>query len=112
MVEEIHETNESLDLVTNTRIIKTNLKTTILGSGEAWFNLHTIMNMIRYAEMAKHHQITYDLKQENALIVHLPGKLVKFIKIGQELYVLKLEIKNSKSTKVQLLTQTKKNAIV
>jgi hypothetical protein len=70
-----------LDLVTNAKILKTNLKATIPGWSKAWFNLHAITNIFSYVEITKLHQITYNLEKEDAFIVHLPNKPVKFTTI-------------------------------
>ena len=55
LVEGIHETDESLDLVTNAGVLRTNLKANIPGWGKAWFSPHAITNIFSYAEMAKRH---------------------------------------------------------
>jgi hypothetical protein len=98
MVKNICETtNRLLDLVTNTRILRTTQKAIILGWGEAWFNPRAITNILCYAEMAKCHRITYNSNKEDAFTVHLPDKKVKFTKMDQSLYIFKPRI--TKSTK-------------
>jgi hypothetical protein len=96
MVEDIRETNNKLfDLVTDAGILRTTQKATIPGWGEAWFNPRAITNIFCYAEMAKHHRITYNLDKEDAFTVYLPDKKVKFAKTDQGLYVFKPKIKKS-----------------
>jgi hypothetical protein len=79
--------NELLDLITNARILCTMQKATIPGWGKAWFNLQAIINIFSYAEMAKHHQITYNSSKQDTFIVHLLDKQVKFTKTDQGLYI-------------------------
>ena len=55
LVEDIHQTDESLDLVTNAGILRTNLKANIPGWGKAWFSPYAITNIFSYAEIAKRH---------------------------------------------------------
>ena len=109
LVEGIHETNKSLDLVTNARIMRTNLKAIIPRWGKAWFSPYAITNIFSYAEMAKHHQITYNLNIEDAFVVHLPDKPVKFTRTDQGLYVFKPSIKQTTSQEVQLLNTIDEN---
>ena len=95
--------NESLDLMTNAGILRTTQKATIPGWGRAWFNNQARTNIFSYAEMAKRHHITYDSNIEDAFIVHLPHKKVKFTKTDQGLYVYKSRIKKTKKTKHQFM---------
>jgi hypothetical protein len=54
MVKDYQKTNNgSLDLVTNTGVLRTTQKATIPGLGKAWFNPHAIENIFSYTEMAK-----------------------------------------------------------
>jgi hypothetical protein len=89
-----------LDLVTNAGVLRTTKKATIPGWGKAWFNPHVITNIFSYAEMAKQYRITYDSNMEDAFIVHIPDKKVKFTKTEQGLHIFKLTINKSKGTSV------------
>jgi hypothetical protein len=81
MVRDIHNIdNKSHDLVTNAGILRTTQKATIPGWGKAWFNPQAISNIFSYAEMAKRHGITYDSNKEDAFIVYLSDKKIKFTK--------------------------------
>jgi hypothetical protein len=84
--------NESLDLVTNTGVLRTTQKATIPGWGKAWFNPHVIAKILSYAEMAKQHCITYNSNTKDAFVVNLPDKKVKFTKTEQGLYIFKPKI--------------------
>ena len=64
MVKKSYETNELLDLVTNTGILRTNLKATIPGLKEAWLNPYAITITFSYTGIANHYQIAYDLTKE------------------------------------------------
>jgi hypothetical protein len=46
-----------------------------------------LTNIFSYAEMAERYKITTDSEGENAFIVHLPDKKVKFEKNENNLYV-------------------------
>jgi hypothetical protein len=101
--------NKSLDLVTNAEILRTTQKATIPGWHEAWFNPRAITNIFSYAEMAKHHRITYDLEKEDAFIVYLLDKQVKFTMTDQGLYVFKPKIKKSKCKGSQFIITIDEN---
>jgi hypothetical protein len=96
--------NKSLNLVTNAGILTTNQKATIPGWGEAWFNLQAITNIFSYAEIAKRHSITYDSNKEDAFIVYLPDKKIKFTKTDQGLYVFEPKIKKTNRIESQFIT--------
>jgi hypothetical protein len=99
MVQDIQETNnESLDLVTNAGVLRTTQKANIPGWGKAWFNSHVITNIFSYMEIAKQHYITYNLNTNNAFVVHLPDKKVKFTKTEQGQYIFKPKINKFRST--------------
>jgi hypothetical protein len=46
----------------------------------AYFNPKAIINIFNYLEMAQRHRITYNCSEEDAFIVYLPDKQVKFTK--------------------------------
>ena len=110
LVHDIRNTiNESLDLVTNAGILRTNQKATVPGWGEVWFNPHAITNIFSYSEMAKRHRITYDSQKEDAFTVHLPDKKVKFTKTEQGLYIFKPKIKPTIEIREQFVTTIEEN---
>jgi hypothetical protein len=78
MVSNIRETNETLNLTTNAGVLTTKLKADVHGWGEVWFSDEAVTNIFSYAHMKDRHQITYDGSKEDAFIVHLPDKQVKF----------------------------------
>jgi hypothetical protein len=71
---------EYLDLATNAGVIHTSQKATILGWSIAQYNPKAINSIFSDAEMAKCYQITYDSEKEDAFVVYLPDKQVKFLK--------------------------------
>jgi hypothetical protein len=90
MVENIRmSTNGSMHLATNGGSMVTNMKADLPQWGEVWFNEKAITNIFSYAEMADRYRITYDSEKEDAFIVHLPDKPVRFKRIGINLYVFK-----------------------
>ena len=82
-------TNGSMHLATNGGSMVTNMKADLPEWGEVWFNEKAITNIFSYAEMADRYRITYDSEKEDAFIVHLPDKTVRFERIGMNLYVFK-----------------------
>jgi hypothetical protein len=78
MVSNIRETNKILNLTMNAGVLMTKLKADVHGWGEVWFSDEAVTNIFSYAHMKDRHQITYDGLKEDAFIVHLPDKQVKF----------------------------------
>jgi hypothetical protein len=80
LVENIRDTNVTLTLHTNGGVLTTSQKCDIPQWGKAWFASDGLTNIFSYAEMAERYKITTDSEVENAFIVHLPDKKVKFEK--------------------------------
>ena len=97
MVTDIKEVNEHLDYVTNAGVFKTTTKSMIPGQKIAWFNPEAITNIFSYSEMAQKYRITYDLSIEDAFIVHLSDKQVRFTKTNQRLYAYKPLVKKTRN---------------
>jgi hypothetical protein len=105
LVENIRDTNDTLTLHTNGGVLTTNQKCDIPQWGEALFAPDGLTNIFSYAEMAERYKITTDSEVENAFIVHLPDKKVKFEKNENNLYVFIPK----KEKNVQLLSSVEEN---
>ena len=110
MAMDIREVKKQLDLVTNAGVLKTTTKAMIPGWGIAWFNLEAITNIFNYLEMAKKYRITYDSSKKDDIVVHLPGKQVKFTKTNQGLYNYRPPIKK-RENKIMLVNTIKENKL-
>jgi hypothetical protein len=54
------------------------MKANVPGWGEVWFNPAAMMNIFSYAQMVDRYPVKYDNNKEDAFIVHLQHKQVKF----------------------------------
>jgi hypothetical protein len=79
MVTNIRQTDKELTLTINTGVLQANMKADVPGWGKLWFDLTAMTNIFSYAQMVDHHPVTYDSTKEDAFIVHLPYKQVKFM---------------------------------
>ena len=59
------------------------------------------MNIFALKELVKHHRVPYDLRKEDALVVHLSNKILKFHANEQGLYVYKFPSISGQSRKEQ-----------
>lgn len=91
MVSNIREGPEVMKLFTNGGTLETNLKADLPNWGEVWYHPKAITNIFSYAEMADRYRVTYDSKDQDAFIVHLPNnKQVRFERMTlMNLYVHK-----------------------
>jgi hypothetical protein len=89
MVEGIRKVDEELRLATNGGELCTNLKATVPGFQDVWYNSKAITNIFSFAEMEDKHKIAYDSSSEKAFIVHLPDKEVRFKRNYSGLYYFK-----------------------
>ena len=92
LVTNIHTTSETMMLMTNGGVLTTNQKATIPNWGEAWFSSKAVTNIFSFSEMAQRYRITYDTREEDAFIVHLETKKVKFVKDQNGLYIYRPKI--------------------
>ena len=86
MVQDIKEVEVPLQLMTNGGELITTKKATVNGFGEVWFDEDSIANIFSFAELKDKHRITYDSNKEDAFIIHLPNKIVKFARTKEGLY--------------------------
>ncbi|WP_371077836.1 hypothetical protein, partial [Salmonella enterica] len=89
MVQDIREIPTALHLMTNGREITTTTKATVKGFGDVWYDPDSIANIFSFAELKDKHKITYDSSKEDAFIIHLPNKTVKFTRTSEGLYIYK-----------------------
>ena len=95
MVNNIHESKESMHLATNGGTLITTKEADLPHWGKVWFKDQAITNIFSYAEMSDKYRITYDSKDDDAFIVHLPEQPVRFERLGNNLYVFKPPMKRN-----------------
>jgi hypothetical protein len=109
MVENIRDSVDgTMHLVTNAGSLATTQKADLPQCGDVWFNDKAITNIFSYVEMADRYRITYDSEKEDAFIVHLPNKQVRFERIGNNLYGYKPPMKATLVSS-QLLSTVEEN---
>ena len=69
--------------------------------GTVWFNENLLTNIISLALMVEKHRVTYDSSAEEAFLVHLPHKVVKFYQLSSRLYSMNPKETNKVYTKVE-----------
>ena len=89
MVTNIKQVDTPLHLITNGGDVITNTKATVPGFGEVWYDVDSIANIFSFSELKNKHRITYDSNIEDAFLIHLPSKIVKFKRTPQGLYTYK-----------------------
>jgi hypothetical protein len=78
LVTRITKSEEILELATNAGTRQTNKKAEVPGFGQVWFDEKAIANIFGFADLVKKHRITYDSAIEDAFIIHMNRKKVKF----------------------------------
>ena len=89
MVRDNKTVETPLQLITNGGTVYTDQKATVPGFGEVWYDRKSIANIFSFAELKDKHKITYDSSKEDAFIIHLPSKNLKFTRNKQGLYIYK-----------------------
>ena len=78
LVEKIRESKNTLELHTNTGCKRNKMEADVPGYGMVWFNPDAIVNIFQFADLVDKHRITYDSVKEDAFLIHMPQKIVKF----------------------------------
>jgi hypothetical protein len=88
LVEDIHETEETLTLATNGGTLVTNLKANVPSYGTVWYHPDALTNIFSFANMAKKHEISYD-HAKGSFTVHVHNKNAEFKRDSRGLYCFK-----------------------
>ena len=57
--------------------------------GKVWYNKNSLTNIFSLAEMASKYKVTFDSEKENAFVIHMQNKEVKFNMMRNGLYGMK-----------------------
>jgi hypothetical protein len=94
-VTNIRASNYPLSISTNGGQLESNKKCDILHIDNVWYNENSIANIISLKHMTDKFCVTMDSKEERALLVHMPDKIVKFKQFSNGLYAMDPSDKSS-----------------
>ena len=86
LMEKIRESKNTLELHTNTGCKRNKIEADMPGYGTVSFNPDAIAYIFRFADLVDKHRITYDSVKEDAFLIHMPQKIVKFKRSPEGLY--------------------------
>ena len=78
LVEDIRKSDKTLVLATNAGVTTSNQEATVPGFGKVYFNEDAIANIFGLSDLKKKYRMTYDSEKEDAFIVHIENKIIKF----------------------------------
>jgi hypothetical protein len=78
LVQDIRTSNKTLSLATNAGVKQSNRKANVLGFGKVYYDKDAIANIFGLSDLKKKHRITYDSDKEDAFLVHMNNKIIKF----------------------------------
>ena len=87
-VNDIRGADHQMELHTNGGPMISETKCNVKRFGESWFNPNSMTNIFSMAEMTDKYRVTFDSDVEDAFIVHLPEKQIKFPRISNGLYAM------------------------
>ena len=82
----IRTSRTTLTLATNARVKKSNQEAQVPGFGKVYYNKDAIANIFGFSDLKKKHKITYKSDKEDAFIVHMNDKVLKFECTPEGLY--------------------------
>ena len=88
-VENIRPSKTTLNMTTNAGEKHITLQADLPGLGTAWYDSDQITNVLGFAHLKDKYRITYDSDKEDAFLVHLPDKILKFERTPEGLYAYK-----------------------
>lgn len=90
LVEDIHETDQVLDLKTNAGSLITNKKATVPGYGEVWYDSEAMTNVFSLAKMQDMCKVEFVSGQDSYFsVTSSDGKQIKFKRGPENLYYFK-----------------------
>ena len=78
LVENIRTTGRTLALATNAGVKHSNKEATVPGFGTVYYDEDAIANIFGLSDLKKNHRVTYDSNKEDAFLVHMNDKTIKF----------------------------------
>jgi hypothetical protein len=90
LVENICTTGRTLVLATNAGVKHINKEATVSGFGKVYYDEDAIVNIFGLSGLKKNHQVTYDSNKEDAFLVHMNDKIIKFEYSPDGLYQYKV----------------------
>jgi hypothetical protein len=90
MVTNIRESKTALELATNAGTRTSKKIADVPGYGTVWYDKTAIANIFGLSELKKKHRVTYDSEKEDAFIVHMNGKTLKFEGTPEGLFTYKV----------------------
>ena len=94
-VSKMKDSDNSLSINKNGRLMKSHQKYDIPYINDVWYNTSSITNNISMKDITDKFCITVDPKEELALLVHMPKKMVKLKQFSIGLHAMDLKDKNS-----------------
>ena len=97
---------------TNAGSKESNQQATVPGFGNVWFHEEAIANIFGFGDLVSKYRITYDSEKEDAFLVHMEHKTVKFTRTPEGLYQFtvpqsyKEELKMNQEEKSNNMIQT------
>ena len=90
LMDKIKPSKSMLELATNAGRKRIMEEAEVPGYGTVWFDEDMLANIFSFAELKDKHRIMYDLSQEDAFLIHMEDKIVKFKRTPDGLYYFKV----------------------
>ncbi|MEN9849167.1 MAG: hypothetical protein RL368_1907, partial [Pseudomonadota bacterium] len=102
----IREAETPIILNTNAGTMEVNQTADLPGYGQVYFSSDAITNVLSLARMSEKFPVTFNSKEENALKVHTPDRIVKFVRNENNLYAKKLTCLNEPDSEDEINDET------
>ena len=87
-VSNIRKSKEPLSISTNRGLMNSHMKWDIPYIDNVWYKEDSITTIISLKDMTNKYRVTMDSKEELALLVHMPDKILKFKQSANGLYAM------------------------
>jgi hypothetical protein len=78
LVQDIQTSSKTLSLATNAGVKQSSREANVPGFGKVYYDEDAIANIFGFSDLKKKHRITYDPDKEDAFLLHMDNKIIKF----------------------------------
>jgi hypothetical protein len=78
LVQNIRTSSKTLLLATNAGVKQSNYEANVPGFGKVYYDEDAIANIFEFSDLKEKHRITYDSDKEDAFLLHMNNKIIKF----------------------------------
>ena len=110
LVKDIRQSNTTLKMHTNAGSKESNQQATVPGFGNVWFHEDATTNIFGFGDLVSKYRIAYDSEKEDAFLVRMEHKTMKFTRMPEGLY--QFEVPQTYKEELKMNQEEKSNNMI